>query len=79
MSIECPIECLDSCCPNEPGFVEKNGAFILTLVGGVTACMGMVLTYFLKSRCKKVSCLGVSCDRDVIALEANDVKVISSK
>ena len=72
--VECPIECVRSACP-DPDFIEKNGAWLLTIIGVFAACLGTVLTYFLKSRCKKISCCGVSCDRDVVELSPQDITV----
>ena len=74
MSIECPIECVRSACP-ETDFLEKNGAWLLTVIGLGTACVGTLLTYFLKSRCRHLECCGVKMERDVI--EIQDPKSIS--
>lgn len=71
----CPIECVRVGCP-EPDFLERNGAWLLTVIGGLGTGVGMLLTYFLKSRCKHIECCGVVCDREV--LDLND-KQISSK
>ena len=70
--VECPIEGVRSACP-DPDFVEKNGAWLLTVIGLVTAAVGTILTYFLKSRCKRIKCCGMSCDRDVVTLEREDL------
>ena len=61
-----------------PDFIEKHGAWVLTIVGIATGCFSALLVYFLKSRCKKISCLGLSCDRDVLDLDPKDVDVASS-
>ena len=53
----------------EPDFVERNGAWLLSVLGVVSACVGGVLTYFLKSRCSRIRCCGVECERDVLDLE----------
>ena len=66
----CPIHCVRAACP-DPDFIERNGAWLLTVLGMGGACAGGLLTYFLKSRCKKIQCCGLSCDRDV--LDARDV------
>lgn len=76
--VMCPIECVRAACP-DPDFIEKNGTWLLTVVAGFTACVGTVLTYFLKSRCKQISCFGVNCIRDVVALKPEDVKITSSE
>lgn len=72
----CPIECVRSGCP-DPDFLEKNGAWLLTVIAGFTGCFGMVLTYFLKSRCKRIACWGVSCVRDVVELGPEQVEISS--
>ena len=74
MSVACPIECVRSACP-DPDFIEKNGAWLLTVLAGITACFGGVLTYFLKSRCSRIQCWGMSCVRDVVELKPKDVVV----
>ena len=77
MDTHCPIDCVRAACP-DPDFLERNGAWLLTVIAGFTGCFGMVLTYFLKSRCKRIQCWGVSCVRDVIELPAADVHISSS-
>lgn len=75
--IVCPLECINRACP-QPDFIERNGTWLLTLIGMWAACFGALLTYFLKSRCKRISCCGVSCDRDVLSLSAEDVRVTAT-
>lgn len=58
----------------EPDFIERNGTWILSMVGVVGACASGILVYMLKSRCTKIKCCGVECDRDVIDLTAADVE-----
>ena len=48
MSIECPIECVRSACP-DPDFLEKHNAFVLTLVASMSATLGVLFNYLLKS------------------------------
>tara|TARA_B100001778_G_scaffold331430_1_gene335817 strand:- start:580 stop:858 length:279 start_codon:yes stop_codon:yes gene_type:complete len=76
--ITCPVECLtttkDVACPS-PDFVEKNGAWLLTVFGLVTGCFGTLLTYMLKSRCSKIKCWGVEVHRDVVKVDSKDVPV----
>ena len=74
MSVECPISCVRAACP-DPDFIEKNGAWLLTVIGVFTACVGSVFAYFLKSRCKKIKCCGVSCDREVQSIEEIEMEV----
>ena len=79
----CPVECLttskDVACPN-PDFVEKNGTWLLSVIGVGTGVLASLLTFFLKSRCTQISCWGVSCVRDVPPqLESAEVKVVEEK
>jgi hypothetical protein len=48
-----------------PDFLEKHGAWVLTIVGAGTGLLGAMFAYFLKSRCRKIKCFGLECDRDV--------------
>jgi len=77
-NVVCPIECVKSGCDDPPDFLEKHNAFLLTLIASLSACVGIVLTYFLKSRCKNIKTPCVSCDRDVIALVPQDIEVSSA-
>lgn len=70
----CPLECINSACP-PPDFIERNGTWLLTLVGVGTSFVGALLAYFLKSRCKKVKCLCVQCEREVVQLDAQKIDV----
>lgn len=76
--VECPIECVRSACP-DPDFVEKNGAWLLTVIGVFATCIGTVFAYLLKSRCKTIKCCGVACDRDVVALSPKSIEVVTDK
>ena len=60
-----------------PDFLDKHGAWVLTIVGVATGCVGTLLAYFLKSRCKKIKLCGLECDREVVALEPQNVEVTS--
>ena len=74
----CPIDCVKAACA-EPDFLEKNGAFLLTVIGGATGVVGMLLTYFLKSRCSRIRCCGAECLRDVVTLKPEDVQMSATK
>jgi len=71
----CPLHCIKSGCPSEPDFLQKHDSFILTLCGVLGGGAAVVLTYFLKSRCKKIKCCGVECDRSPVQLNTNEVVV----
>tara|TARA_Y100001938_G_scaffold149410_1_gene236104 strand:- start:874 stop:1116 length:243 start_codon:yes stop_codon:yes gene_type:complete len=75
--ISCPVECInpDKICGPQPDFLDKHGTFILTFVGAISACSGIVLTYFLKSRCKRVKCGCIELDRNVVNLEASQIEI----
>jgi len=77
MSINCPIECVGVGCP-QPDFIERNGTWLLTLIGVIIGCFSSLLTYFLKSRCSKIKCCGVELDRQVIELKKGDFELDTS-
>ena len=60
--IECPIECVRAACP-DPDWLEKHETFTLTMTATVSAAITALLSYFLKSRCTKIKCFGLSCTR----------------
>tara|TARA_R110002020_G_scaffold73940_4_gene189586 strand:+ start:4286 stop:4555 length:270 start_codon:yes stop_codon:yes gene_type:complete len=70
MQIECPIECVKSGCDDPPDFLTKHNQFIITLSGIISALFGSILAYFLKSRCKKINCFCISCDREIPPIPA---------
>ena len=76
--IVCPISCVKSGCNDPPDFLEKHNGFLLTIVASLSACLGVVFSYFLKSRCKNIKTPCLSCDREVITLDANDVELQST-
>ena len=71
MMENCPIHCVDIGCPVE-SFLQKHESFILTIVASTSAGIGLLLTYFLKSRCKKITLCCIQCDRDPIELTTID-------
>jgi len=73
--IVCPIECMKTL--NPPDFLEKHNSFVLTLVGLLGGGAGVLLSYFLKSRCTKIHCCGFGCDRVPIA-DPSQLDVVSS-
>ena len=76
MATVCPIECMREL--NPPDWLEKHHGFVLTLVATASGGLGLLLSYFLKSRCHKISCGCISCDRDVIELQPKDVEVTAA-
>jgi len=71
--IVCPISCVKSGCEDPPDFLTKHSTFVITLFGSLSACLGVVFTYFLKSRCKVIKTPCFECNRDVI--NVNDANV----
>lgn len=67
MSVNCPIECAHALCPH-PDFIERNGAFLLTIIASASASFALTLNYFLKSRCRNLKCGCITCDRDVLEI-----------
>ncbi len=74
--ILCPLECLDPTltCGPQADFLEKHSTFFITLIGALSACGGLVLTYFLKSRCNKIQLGCISCERKVIELDSSQIQ-----
>jgi hypothetical protein len=73
--IVCPVECLTF---DADDWLTKHSTFALTLIGSLSACLGVVMSYFLKSRCSKISIGCISCDRvppNDPTVNINDVNV----
>jgi H+/Cl- antiporter ClcA len=58
-----------------PDFVERNGAWLISVIGIFAGCVGAVFTYLLKSRCTEIGCGCVSCKRQVLELAPSQVEV----
>ena len=52
-------------------------SFILALVGVFSGIAGAFLSFLLKSRCAKIKCCCIECERNV--LEAKDLEVADVK
>ena len=74
MNVQCPIECVRAACP-DPDFLEKHSTFLLTAVGSVSALLGVVFTYCLRSRCKNIKTPCISCDREIIEVKKENVEI----
>ena len=74
----CPIECVNIVC--NPSWLEKHESFVLTIVGLAGTGIGVLLSYFLNSRCKNIKTCCISCDRDVLPPDnlVGDVETTSS-
>ena len=80
-SILTPEECLDylrEYKEEPPDFIQKNGAWLLTVIGVGAGCLGTIFTYFLKSRCKKLRFACLECDRSPINLDMENAVVTTS-
>lgn len=53
----------------QPDFVERNGAWLLSVMGIMGTCVSAMFVYFLKSRCRSIKCCGMECERDVLDLK----------
>jgi len=69
MTIVCPIECVK----DEPDFLQKHSTFVLTAIGSISALVGIVFSYCLKSRCTNIRTPCLSCDR--VPLEPDDIAI----
>ena len=60
----CPLSCVKSGCPTDPDFLEKHSTFVLTFCGILGTGVTVILTYFLKSRCKKIKFCGIEANNE---------------
>ena len=68
----CPIDCFKD---DPDDFLTKHSTFVLTFGSMLSGGFALLLTYFLKSRCKTVQFCCVKCEREPIHLEANQVEI----
>jgi hypothetical protein len=75
----CPIDCIsrDLICDSPPDFLDKHSSFIITVIGVVSGSIGVVLTYFLKSRCTEIKCWGFFCRRKPLETDIETINVES--
>ena len=75
--VVCPLNCMnrDIICESPPDWLEKHSTFLLTFIGAVGGAISVLLAYCIKSRCKKIKCCGIECDRSPIDIEAKDIDV----
>jgi hypothetical protein len=59
-----------------PDFIERNGTWVLSMVGVLSACLGTIFAYFLRSRCKTIRCCGVVCERQPVELTAAEIRAV---
>jgi hypothetical protein len=49
-------------------FIQRNGAWLLSMLAVLLSCVAAILGYLLRSRCYLIKCCGVECRRDVLDL-----------
>lgn len=72
--ITCPIECVREGCP-DLDWLEKHNGFLITLIGSISAVLGVVFSYCIKSRCKNIKCCCIACDREVIEIKEENIEI----
>ena len=63
----------------QPDFIERNGTWVLSMVGVLSACLSGVFAYFLRSRCTTVKFCGIHCERRPIELNNEQVAVVEQR
>ena len=58
----CPVECVNIAC-TQPDWLQTHESFVLTFTASIGAGVGVLLTYFLRSRCTEISFCGIRCRR----------------
>ena len=76
MTTLCPIECFKD---DPPDFLSKHSTFVLTCSSLVSGGLALLLTYFLKSRCRTVEFCCLKCEREVLPLNAVDVEIVPAQ
>jgi hypothetical protein len=57
-------------------FVQRNGTWVLSVLAVMMSCIAAILGYFLRSRCTRIQCCGMECERQVLDLtQENDLSV----
>jgi hypothetical protein len=74
VSIDAVVELIGAMNGPSPDFIMRNGGWLITVIGLFSACVGGVLTYFLKSRCSEIKCLCFSCKRQPLDIVEGDVE-----
>ena len=59
----------------QPDFIERNGTWILSMVGAVGGTLGGLCAYMVKSRCSRIRFCGIDCEREPLPLEPDAVAV----
>ena len=67
-----PDECLQILAAYKetpPDFLQRNGTWLLSVIAAFSACAGAVLTYLLRSRCKRIRLGCFECDRTPLDID----------
>jgi len=69
MSGDCPVHCVNVAC-KEPDWLETHESFVITMAGLLGTGLGVLLSYFLKSRCEVIRIGCIYCKRKVVEVGA---------
>lgn len=72
----CSFECIDILCKED--FLERHEGFIITIVGLLGGAAGLLLNYFIKSRCTKILCCCSVCYRTPIELNQDQIEIVTN-
>lgn len=64
---DCPVHCVNIACAQQH-FIQENESFILTLIGILGGGLGVLLSYFLKSRCTRIKLGCIRCEREPLSV-----------
>jgi len=73
-----PAECLamlEGYKDTPPDFLQRNGSWLLSVIAAISASVGAVLTYLLRSRCHRIKLGCLECDRTPVTLESTEITV----
>tara|TARA_R100001086_G_C11618856_1_gene198204 strand:- start:115 stop:339 length:225 start_codon:yes stop_codon:yes gene_type:complete len=65
MSSDCPVHCVNVAC-TQPDWLETHESFVITMAGLIGTGLGVLLSYFLKSRCEVIRIGCIYCKRKVL-------------
>jgi len=51
-------------------FVSANSTFLLSAMAMALSAVGLFFTFLLRSRCERLRCCGMECDRQVLSEDA---------
>ena len=77
-----PDECLamlEGYKDTPPDFLQRNGSWLLSVIAAISASVGAVLTYLLRSRCRHIKLGCLECDRTPVALDATSTQIAVSQ